>query len=621
MVVGSNLSAAYGQTIISPADANIRFVGRFDLTIPTEPVFGWSGTAILANFQGTSLSARFDDEGDNHLYYIIDDGEPISLDLESHVTDYLLARDLNDGVHRLEIGKKTEGTNGEVKFLNLQLDAGKSLTTPPALPALKLVFFGDSNQAGYSAESIHDQGDAEHEDSYFTYPAITARMLGAEYDNISASGITVSNSSFDWDIQDIWNKTYYGKGSGPTWNFTGEKPNAVVVNLGANDFYAGQSKSKIKQAWKGFIRDQLRTVYPEAHVVLANSYGWAKNEPADYVQEAVEELHQEGDTNVSFVLFPWFWSQAHAVTFEHAGFANILAKHLARKLGLEQPLPNSLSAFAPPGQVANGSFEDSNLASVPDGWRYWGSDIEYVEQASDAHDGNDYVRVSESTSGFWHANEVTAGHEYELTGWLRAANSTSTGKLVIQFKNQAQQILYSVEKVKQLNGKWQQVSFKAKAPLGAWQAAVSVRTEGRCSVVDFDSLSLRDLSRPPLDSGESDTDVDVGRVGLGNGGAAYGEHTLSDANSGGKSNGIDSLHWQLGADKSTQAAHNVRESSCCVILAGLPNCRTSHRLSAKCPRRVSEPSIQRPLYRGSTLFQTGCNCCPREQDDAFDKLH
>ncbi len=544
-------SRAHADTIISPTNTNIQYTGRFSLSNPSRPEFGWSGSSIIANFEGTSLSARFDDDGDNYLYYRIDDGDPVELNLSSSASDYLLASGLSDGQHKIEIGKKSEGTYGEVKFLNFRLDNGKTLTAPPPRPPRKLIFFGDSNQAGYSAEEICDCGGSENEDSYYTYPAITSRMLDAEFQNVSASGITISHS---WNIRNIWNKTYYGNGSGPTWDSSGDAPDAVIINLGANDLYASQSKSQIKNGWKNFISNELRGAYPNTHIVLANSYGWDSNEPANYVHEAVEELNNAGDANVSFVKFPWLWSQAHAVTFEQAGFANILAEHLANKLDLEQPPPNQLSSFAPPGQVPNGDLEKSNLPGVPDGWRFQGSGATYVEDASDAHSGTAFAQVTGGNSFFWHATDAIPGHEYQFGAWMRKNGNGTSGKLRIQFKDQGQQVISTFDKIEAVDENWEEVSFTATAPAGAWQVSVSILAGGANQTIDFDDLVLADLNGPPIAPADFDEDGDVDNVDLGIWHGAYGSSSLADADNDGDSDGLDFLLWQTNTSSQTSSS-------------------------------------------------------------------
>ena len=551
LLIPANVDRGRAATEVSPSDQNILYLGRFDHANPQRPQFGWSGTSIVANFYGTSLAARFDDQGDNYLYYRIDNGDPIALDLEPNPTDYQLASGLADGLHRIEIGKRTEGTQGEVQFHRLSLDDGKTLAPPPQRPPLKLVFFGDSNQAGYSAHCICDSGDAKYQGSYWSYPGITARMLGAEYHNISGSGITVSDSSRNWEIQDIWNRTYYGGGNGPLWDFNNDAPQAVVINLGANDLYAGQTKAQIKGAWKEFISHRLRPVYPDAHIVIANSYGWDPNEPANYIGEAVDELRDAGDENVSAVRFPWLWSQAHAVTFEHAGFANILATHLAERLGLPQPAPNPLSSFAPAGQLPNGSFEQSHLPDTPDGWRWFGDGASYVENANDAHEGSDFLRVSGGNSGYWHATDAVAGHSYQVTAWLRDPTASAGGKLRIEFKDQGQKTIAVFDRIEQAAEAWAPISMNATAPAGAWQIAVSLRAGGADATVEFDSISLSDLDARPADFND-DGRVDRDDLSLWN--AAVGNGALADANGDGLTGGADFIIWQRFASQTAGVA-------------------------------------------------------------------
>jgi lysophospholipase L1-like esterase len=539
----STAQGTRGEVAVAPTDPLILYTGRFDHTNASQPKFGWSGTSILANFEGTSLKARFSDSGDDHLYVVIDDATPVSLDLQQQSKEYTLAAGLADGMHKVEIVKKSEGFDGTVTFEEFILDDGKSLFAPPTRPALRLEFFGDSNAAGYSAECICDEGDTKYKDSYFTYPGITSRMLGAEHSNIGVSGITISSGSAG-RIRDVWNKTLYNDGSGD-WDFNQYVPDAVIINLGANDLYAGRTKNQIKNGWMSFISDQLRTVYPDAHVVLANSIGWDHNEPANYIDEAVQELHAAGDMNVSYVKFPWLWSQAHAVTFEHAGFANILAAHLANELELPQPEPNTLSSFAPPGQVANGSFEKSDLPGDPDGWRSFGSGSTLLEDVTDAHSGADIIQAS-GNSGFWHATSAQPGDQFEVTAWARGA-AGQQGQVRLEFKDQSQSVLSALTTTFPATSEWQQYSTVSTAPAGTWQVNVMLRTSGS-NTVQFDDVLLRNLTNPPVSSADFDSnglvdgkDFLVWQRGLGTVGVEL--HAIGDANGDGTVDGVDLSVW------------------------------------------------------------------------------
>ncbi len=446
-------SAAALETI-SPTDPNIRYTGRFNTSNASQPVFSWSGTSIAANFQGTSLQARFDGDswGQDYLQVIIDDGDPVRLNLSTSASNYTLATGLADAVHTVEIVKESESWNGDIKFLDFKLDDGKSLVAPPARPPIKLEFYGDSGTAGTSGLSECNCGNGLNKTSYYNYSGITSRMLDAEYSNVSRGGLTISDNGNR--ITDIWDQKSFTLNS-PTWDFNSYTPDAVVVSLGANDVY-GQSKSEIMTAWKSFVTNQLRPVYPDAHIVFANFYGWHGNEPANYIHEAVEDLHDAGDTNVSFVKLPWLFSTGgHAVVSENAGYANILAPHLAEKLGLPAPTPNTLSSFGAPGEVGNGSLEASHTAGEVNGWRALaGGSPTYVEGAGDAHEGTDFVRVT-GGGGYYHSTDASEGDEFTLSAWMRG-DPGDDGNLKIEFRGQGQNLLSTINSLHAVTGSWQE---------------------------------------------------------------------------------------------------------------------------------------------------------------------
>jgi hypothetical protein len=212
----------------------------------------------MANFEGTSLAARFDGDqwGDDYLWVSIDDGNPSRLNLDINATTYTLATGLADTVHKVQIVKESEGWDGDIVFNHFQIDDGKSLVAPPSRPPVKLEFYGDSGTAGASGLSECDCGGGLNRTSYYNYSGITSRMLNAEYSNISRSGITISKNGNR--ITNIWDQETYYKNN-PTWDFNSYTPDAVVISLGANDIFS-QSEQQIRKGWKDFVTDQIRPV-------------------------------------------------------------------------------------------------------------------------------------------------------------------------------------------------------------------------------------------------------------------------------------------------------------------------------------------------------------------------
>ena len=487
-------------TVLAADDPNIRYTGRVDFVDPEAPRLSWPGTSIRARFEGTSLAATFDDDnGNNYVAVVIDGGPPTTFRLPQTATSLTLASGLADGTHEVEIVKKTEGCcgAGAFSFLGFELDAGKNLAPLPPRPSLRLEFYGDSNPAGYSCECTCDSGSAQFKSAYDAYPAVVSRLLGAEYHSMSWSGIGISSGFTSRPMPGVWNRVIQESAT-PIWDFAGTPPDAVVINLGANDYYTGATSSEILQAWQAFVTDQLRPVYPAAHIVFANAYGWAFGEPADFVHLAVEGLHAAGDSNVSFVRFPWLWGQEHAVVCEQAGFADRVAAHLAEQLGLAAPEPLESSCLGDPGEITNGGFENlyNGEPSRADGWRPFtesSGTAELIEDPASARTGLRYNQLSTVGSGLAGVSQSTGasqGETFSASVWLRSPTG-SLGVLALEFKDQGQNLVLEETLEHQTLDSWELVSITGTAPAGTWQVAVVIRLEQPSAILQVDDAILR----------------------------------------------------------------------------------------------------------------------------------
>ena len=472
----------------------VLFTGRFDFSDPAKPVFSHVSSSMKANFSGTGISAALSAaSGTSYLYVIVDgNADPVkrrSQLIEVQVRDartFTLASGLPAGNHTVEIVKENQ-YDTKVAFHGFTVTGG-TLLAKPARPELSLEFYGDSNPAGHSAWDVADGGAVINNGGYFTYPGITARLLNTEFHNISMGGIGITSKAWR-NLANFYNLVHMNDAAtgANLWNFSGFTPDAVIINVGSNDVIAGGSKTEIKSGWKSFIANDLRSHYPGAHIVLLESYGWSSSEPANYLDETVAELVAAGEKNVSWVHIPWLWGQEHAVVNEHAGFANILAQHLAAVLHLPQPPLSVLSSFAPYGSVTNGSFEKSTLPGVADGWRPHGT-ATLVKNASDAAAGTSYLRL-ENDAWVHFANSANPGFQFSLTGWMRGRQKGDIGKLKIEFKGQDQRTIGSQEGLVNLATNWQKFSTSAVAPAGTWSVWVVLAAEKE-NHADFDDVQM-----------------------------------------------------------------------------------------------------------------------------------
>jgi lysophospholipase L1-like esterase len=501
------LSPALCQNTFSPEDPLIRYKGRWSFEDPVQPSASMNGTSIEWAFDGTGTEITLSTATKTVYLFVIVDGQAdvfnrqlIQVSQSSPQT-FQLAEGLEPGAHYIEIIQLSE-YDSKLVFHQLTINDGSLIELPPR-KALKLEFYGDSNTAGWNAWNPYDTGGPEASEAFFSFPGLVADMLNAEYHLIGVSGSGITNRTWlnladSYDLIHITEE----KSSKNTWdfqnNFADFIPDAVIVNLGANDYYAGAPKPIIKQEWKMFISDKLRVQYPDAHIVLANSYGWAINEPADYVHEAIEELQAAGDVNVSYVRFPWLWGQEHAVINEHAGFANILATHLAEILNTEMPQPSSLSSIVGSAEIYNGSFEKSILENTADGWRPKGKVT--LLTTEEALSGQRVIQVEDGGRVHF-ATPLNAGTRIRFSVSAKGNSDLSDGWIKILFKNQGQETIKTAQIRPDFANEWQAFSVEETAPAGTWSAWLTLETAEACRVM-FDQAELETLD--PLGVNEND---------------------------------------------------------------------------------------------------------------------
>ena len=190
LVLLLTVSSIASAVFIDPADPNIQYVGRWNFDDPSVPWVYWQGSSIIVNFEGTGISIDIDAGSSTGQYRVIIDDvaeadrEYFSKDRET----YPLASDLPEGIHKLEIMKET--TSGNSKFYGFDV-TGTGLVAPPARPSLRIEYFGDSNMSGDSNYSEKNSGDWG---TYYAFPAMVSRMLGAEMNNESVSGAKIDDS-------------------------------------------------------------------------------------------------------------------------------------------------------------------------------------------------------------------------------------------------------------------------------------------------------------------------------------------------------------------------------------------------------------------------------------------
>jgi lysophospholipase L1-like esterase len=259
----------------------VRFVGRMDTTTPTEPSFEWEGCGIEASFRGTqvSMTMRGDATAPNYFAVFVDGTEQPTLVVNgAAATSYPLATGLSAGTHHVLVFRRAESFQNATQFVSFDFGTGGDLLAPPAALTRRIEFIGDSITAGYGVECTNANTGftAATENEYLAYGSITARDLNAEAHVIawSGEGVYRNYGSDPADggplMPDYWLRTLPTLPTS-TWDFSQWTPDAVVVNLGTNDFSTtppADIDAQYQSHYLAFIQ-RIHTTYPSAHIFCA----------------------------------------------------------------------------------------------------------------------------------------------------------------------------------------------------------------------------------------------------------------------------------------------------------------------------------------------------------------
>ncbi|HEC44360.1 MAG TPA: T9SS type A sorting domain-containing protein [Bacteroides sp.] len=482
LFIGRDVS---GMVWISPANPDIRYTGRWNFDDPEIPWVGWQGSSVIVKFEGSGISIEMGGTA-TEQYRIILDGIPenkrryFSAGRNTHI----IAEGLSKGVHVIEIMKET--FKGKSFFYGLEVE-GAGIHPLPDRPALRIEYFGDSNMDGSSNYSEKNQGDMG---TYYAFPAMVTRMLGAEMNNQSVSGAQLYDNGDNCVGSFIFSEDYYNQDLDYRSGFD---PHIIVVNAGANDI--GNSKTVVKNRYENVVAD-LRAVYGDSpQIILFNSYGWDVNEPANYSQEVVDEL---GDPNLSVCLFPWLWEQWHGSQWDHSGEAYVLLDHIE---GLN-PEWNQVNAgdivdgFGRDWNFANGSFEYS-APFGGFGWRYYEDGAERILDPENAADGDYYIRLQAGgkvhqptdATGDLLPGTTAGGETYYITAKIRGLSDAARAKITTDFQGQQIWTRGTPHTTGfNLTTEWKTYTASSVAPAGKWTMFTTLEVE--VGTVEFDDVSM-----------------------------------------------------------------------------------------------------------------------------------
>ncbi|MEJ8844016.1 SGNH/GDSL hydrolase family protein [Lacibacter sp. H375] len=293
-----------------PDHAFIQYTGRIDFRNAELPRFWQPGVYISFRFTGNACELLLHDEmlwGSNHNYIeLIVDGKAIRLQTKTKsdtlsVTPYLTA----SKEHSVILCKNTEANIGYMELAGIRCE---ELLRPLLKPQRKIECIGNSITCGTGSDASEVPcGKGKWQDqhnAWFSYGAIMARKLNAQFHLSSVSGIGLMRSCCNMNITmpQVFDKVNM-RNDTITWNFKNYQPDVVTVCLGQNDGI--QDAKTFCRNYVLFIR-QLRVHYPSATFVLLSS-PMASETLKDFMRKSItsviKELNTKGERKVHSYIF------------------------------------------------------------------------------------------------------------------------------------------------------------------------------------------------------------------------------------------------------------------------------------------------------------------------------
>ncbi|MGQ7869344.1 GDSL-type esterase/lipase family protein [Sunxiuqinia sp. sy24] len=311
VVVAWCSSSTWGsdKTTFFAADSpEFQYMGRVAID-EGEATYNWPGVTVAVDFSGKLLGIRLHGGERNYFNVWVDDYPEQVVHAESDTVWWFPER-LSRGQHQLRLVKRTEADMGTAVFYGLHLGEKENLIQPAALPERKLLFIGNSITCGYGTEGGNrtERFKPSTENCEKSYAPIMARAFNAQYHLISHSGLGMVRNYGDPEkisvkLRPMPARLDYLLDNDSTrrYDLNNYQPDAVVVNLGTNDFSTQPfpDEADFVEAGKALVH-QLLAAYPGVKIFCIT--GPMMDEPAfTYTKRMVHEVRVE--TNSGDVVF------------------------------------------------------------------------------------------------------------------------------------------------------------------------------------------------------------------------------------------------------------------------------------------------------------------------------
>ncbi len=243
----------YSNATVTMADAQFKTMGR-SVKSGTSLKMDWTASGFIFNVDCYGdIYVNMSQEGSSMVgsdaacfYTVIVDGVESEIGVFGSATqDIKIAEGLSAGKHTIEFYKQSEG--GIVATYN-SINLNGEFLDKPVDKDLLIEYVGDSITCGAMnlVANGYEDSDMHNQNGYHAYGALTSRLLGADWSNISSSGSYLiadnvnscahmpTEYNFALRTPNLYDTDRYNNDY--PWDFTTQRnADIVVVNLGTND--------------------------------------------------------------------------------------------------------------------------------------------------------------------------------------------------------------------------------------------------------------------------------------------------------------------------------------------------------------------------------------------------
>ena len=284
--------------------SEVTFHGRW-LLEPSAARASAPATSFSFAFEGRSLAVEL--EGEAQFRIEIDGVETGELRTRERNL-YVVAQNLEAGLHQASIVKKTETELGCISLFRIQPEPVPRSPSEPNSRS-RLEFIGDSYTVGFGNMARDPiTGTAfTTTDATRSYGALTAQKLGADFQINAYSGRGLVQNYMGiaprWNTPRLYEYALGGEamlGNSPPWDFSRFSPDVVCLFIGINDWQGEcchPNPQLFDTAYADFL-NILRTHYESPQFVLLSTDIYPQNCLSERVESVCAREISKGNRDV-----------------------------------------------------------------------------------------------------------------------------------------------------------------------------------------------------------------------------------------------------------------------------------------------------------------------------------